>query len=115
MRASVRGENLVVEVFDAETETRHTDVLERVEFRLVQRCGLALKRDLFRVCPTHVTIQTFNEITQLPVADVRRSAATEVSETELPSLKRSGAAVEFVLLDQRVEIDLDLRSVLVGV
>src|ERR1043165_3649519 len=115
MRAAVSGEYLVVEVLDAETETRHPDVLQRFEFRLVQRTRLALKRDLFRICPTHVPIQTLDEITQLPVADVRRSAAAELNETKSPSLKRSGAAVEFVLLDQRVEIDLDLGSVLVGV
>src|SRR5689334_4801164 len=115
MRASVRGENLVIEVLDAETETRHTDVFQRLEFRLVQRAGLTFKRDFFRVCPTHVTIQTLDEITQLPIADIRRRAAAEVSETKPTSLKRSGATVELVLFDQRVEIDLDLGSILVGI
>jgi hypothetical protein len=62
-----------------------------------------------------VTIQTLDEISELPVADVRRSAAAEVSETKLPSLNSSGAAVEFVLFDECVEIDFDLGSILVDV
>ena len=36
-------------------------------------------------------------------------------QTAVPSLKRGRAAVEFVLFDQRVEIDLNLGGVLVGV
>jgi hypothetical protein len=95
-------------VFDTQTETRHTDVFQRLKLVFVQRPGFALKRHFFCVSPTHVTIQTLDEISQLLLADIRRSAATEVSKPELSSLKSSCAAVEFVLLDQRIEVDLDL-------
>src|ERR1043165_6943868 len=115
MRATVGGEDLVVEVFDAETETRHADRFERFEFRLLQRPRLALESHFFCIAPTHVTIETFDKITQLLVADVRRSAAAEVSEAKLASCERRHTTVKLVLLDQRVEIDLDLGSVLIRV
>src|SRR4029078_5780339 len=115
MRATVGSEDLVVEVFDAETQTRHTDRFERFEFRFLQRPRLAFKRDLFRVLPTHVTIETVDEITQLLVADVRRRATAEVSEAKLASCKRRHATVKLVLFDQRVEVDLDLGCVLICV
>jgi hypothetical protein len=115
MSASVGGQNLIVEVFDAETETRHADRFERFEFRFLQGTRLALERDLFRFVPTHVTIETVDEITQLLVADVRRRAAAEVSKAKLASFERRHATVKLVLFDQCVEIDLDLGSVLVGI
>src|SRR5215813_11864860 len=103
MRATVGGEDFIVEVFDAETETRHTDRLERLEFRLLQRSRLALESDFFCIVPTHVTIETVDEITQLLIADVRRRAATEVREAKLAPCERRHATVKFVLFDQRVE------------
>src|SRR6185369_7436958 len=115
MRAPVSGENLVVEVFDTKTQSRDSDVFERFEFRFLDRARLTFERDFFRVRPTHVLIQSIDEIAQLFLADVRRRAATEICEPELPPCKGRHAAVKFVLFDQRVEIDLDLGGVLVSV
>src|SRR5689334_14092870 len=115
MRATIGGEDLIVKVFDAETQTRHTDRFKRFEFRFLQRPRLAFKRDFFRVLPTHVTIETIDEITQLLLADVRRRATAEVSEAKLASFERRRATVKLVLFDQRVEIDLDLGGVLIRV
>src|ERR1044072_3931419 len=115
MCATVCGEDLVVEVFDTETESRYSDRFQCFELRLLYRAGLALESDLFSVLPAHVFIQTIDEITQLALTDVRRCAAAEISKTKLPPLKRRHAAVELVFFDQRVEIDLDLRSILVRV
>src|ERR1051325_9686643 len=115
MRAAVGGKDLVVEMFDTETETRDTDVFECLKLRLVNRPGLAFESDFFGVGPAHVTIKSIDEIAQLPLADVRRRAAAEVREAQLAALKSGHAAVELVLFDQRIEIDLDLRGVLVGV
>src|SRR5262245_42307860 len=115
MSAAVRGEDLVVEVFDAETQTRHADVFQGFQFRLLNRAGLTLERDLFSVVPRHVPVQTVDEITQLFLADVRRSAAAEISKAQLSSLKSGRAAVELVLFNECVEIDLDLGRVFVDV
>src|SRR4051812_43158951 len=115
MRTPIRGENLVIKVFDAETQTRDADLLQRLQFRFLNRAGLTLERHFFSVLPTDVSIQTIDEISQLLVADVRRRAAAEVCKAKLPALKSGHATVELVLFDQRVEIDLDLRSVLVRV
>src|ERR1041384_429043 len=115
MRATIGGEDLVVKVFDAETKTRHADRFQRFEFRFLQCSRLAFKRDLFRVLPTHVTIETIDEITQLLLANVRWRATAEVSEAKLTSCKRRHATVKLVLFDQRVEIDFDLGGVLIGV
>src|SRR5262245_61661956 len=60
-------------------------------------------------------IEPFHEIAKLLFADIRRRAAAEIGQPELPPLQSGHAAVDFILLDQRVEIDLDLRSVLVRV
>ena len=62
-----------------------------------------------------MTIESFDQVVKLLFADVRRRAAAEVSKPQLPALKGAGAAVNLILLDQRVEIDLDLGGVLVGV
>src|SRR3569832_446809 len=115
MRTTVRGEDLVVEVFDAETQSRHADLFQRLQFRLLNRARLTLESNFFRVLPTDVTIQTIDEITQLFLTDVRRRAAAEVGKAKLTALKRRHATVELVLFDQRVEVHLDLRRVLVCV
>src|SRR5919205_407362 len=115
MRAAVCREDLVVEVFDAETQARDADLFQRLQLRLLNRAGLTLERDFFRVLPTDVSIQTIDEISQLLLTDVRRCAAAEVCKAKLAPLERGHAAVELVLLDQRVEVDLDLRRVLVCV
>src|SRR5262245_5802298 len=60
-------------------------------------------------------VESIHQIAKLLFADVGRRAAAEVGEPELPPLQCVHAAVDFILLDQRVEIDLDLRSVLVRV
>ena len=78
-------------------------------------CRAHTQSDLFRVFPTHVSIQTIDEIMQLLLTDVRWRAAAEVCKAKLPALERGHAAVELVLFDQRVEIDFDLGSVLVCV
>ena len=72
MRAPVSSKDLVVEVFDTETESRDSDRFQRFEFRLLYGAGLTLESDLFRVFPAHVSIQTIDEIMQLFLADVRR-------------------------------------------
>src|SRR6185503_2060893 len=108
MRAAISGEDLIVEVFDTETQTRYADLFECFELPFLQRAGLTLKRHFFGVGPTHVSIESIDEIMQLTLADVRRRAAAEVREAQLATLKSRHTAVEFVLFDQRVEIDLDL-------
>src|SRR6185369_10894950 len=115
MRATICSEDFVVEVFDAKAQTRHADCFECFEFRFLNRAGLTLERYFFSVLPTDVSIQTTDEIPQLLLTDVRRCAAAEVCEAKLASLKPRAAAVELVLFDQRIEVDLDLRRVLVCV
>src|SRR5215217_2338939 len=115
MRATICREDFVVEVFDAKAQTRNADRFECFEFRFLNRAGLTLERYFFSVLPTDVSIQTIDEITQLLLTDVRRCAAAEVREAKLASLKRRHAAVELVLFDQRVEVDLDLGRVFVCV
>ena len=102
-------------MFDTETESRDSDRFQGFEFRFLYRARLALESDLFRVFPTHVPIQTIDEIMQLFLADVRRRAAAEIGKPQLPPMERRHAAVEFILFDQRVEIDLDLGCILVCV
>src|SRR5262245_7012382 len=106
MRAAVGGQNVVVEMFDTQTQARDADLFKCLELCFLDGAGFALKRNFLGVSPTDVAIESVDEVTQLPVADVRRRAAAEVGETQLAALKRGHAAVELVLLDQRVEIDL---------
>src|SRR5262245_51619717 len=99
MRPAVGGKNLVIEMFDTKTQTRNADLFQRLKLVLVDGAGFTFKRDLFGVSPAHMTVQTIDQIAQLFVADIRRSAATKIRKAKLASLKRSGAAVEFVLLN----------------
>ena len=59
------------------------------KLRFLQRAGFALKRDFFGILPTHVTVETVDQIVELLFADVRRRAAAEVGKPQLPPLKRS--------------------------
>ncbi len=70
MRASVSLQHVVVEVFDAEAEPGHTDLLQRLELRLSQGAGLALEGDLLGVLPTHVPVESFDQVVELLLADV---------------------------------------------
>src|SRR5215216_715051 len=111
MRAPVGGEDLVVEVFNAEAESRDSNLFHRLQLCLLNRTGLTFERYFFRVVPTHVTIETIDEISQLLLTDVRGCPSAEIRKAKLAALKRGHAAVELVLFDQRVEVDLDLGSV----
>src|SRR5678816_1838950 len=113
MCTPVGRKDLVVEVFDTQAQTCHTDLFHRLQLRFLNRARFTLKRDFLRVLPTDMLVQTIDEITQLLLTDVRRCAAAEVCKTKLPSLKSGHAAVELILFDESVEVDLDLRSVLV--
>src|SRR5215510_6253348 len=115
MSAAVGGQNVVVEMFDAEAQSRDADFFQRFELRFAERARLALECDLFGVLPTHMPVESFHEIAKLLFADIGRRAAAEVGQPELPPLQSGHAAVDFILPDQRVQIDLDLRSVLVSV
>ena len=87
MRAAIRRENLVVEMFDAEAQSRDADLLERFELRFLQRARLAFEGDFFGVLPAHMAIESIDQVVQLLFADVRRRAAAEVGEPQLPALK----------------------------
>src|SRR5678816_3409343 len=115
MCTPVGRKDLVVEVFDTQAQTCHTDLFHRLQLRFLNRARFTLKRDFLRVLPTDMLVQTIDEITQLLLTDVRRRAATKISKAKLPSLKPEAAAVELVLFDQCVEVNLDLRRVLIGV
>src|SRR6185503_6813828 len=115
MRAAVCFEDRIVEVLDSDAEPRDSDFLERFELRLSQSAGLAFESDLARVFPAHVLVQTFDEIMELLLADVRRRAAAKINKPELAALERIRAAVELILFDQRIEIAFDLRGVFVGI
>ena len=99
MSATVGCENLVVEVFDTETESCDADLFECLQFCFLQRARLTFERHFFRVRPAHVTIQTVDEITQLFLADVRRRAAAEIRKPKLAPLERRHAAVKLILFD----------------
>ncbi len=72
-----------------ETQSRDADLFQRFELRFLQRAGLALESDFFGILPTHVAIEAIDQVMKLLFADVRRRAAAEVSEAQLPPLKRA--------------------------
>src|SRR5262245_16285977 len=115
MGAAVSRQNVVIEMLDAEAQSRDADLFQRFELRFAERARLALERDFFGVLPTHMPVESVHQRAKLLFADVGRRAAPEVGQPELPPLQCGHAAVDFILFDQRVEIDLDLRSVLVRV
>src|SRR5688572_10045279 len=106
-------ENLIIEILDAQAQTRDADFLERLDLRLVQGARLALKRDLLGIIPAHMPIEALNEMKELLLADVRGRPAAEIGEAELPALQRGHTAVSLHLLDEGAEVDLDLGGILV--
>src|SRR5512143_2498210 len=97
MGSAVSFQNIIVEMFHAQAEARYPDILQRLELRLSQRAGFALKGDFLGILPAHVPVKTFHQVVQLLLADVRRRPTTEVSEPKLPALKGARAAIDFVL------------------
>src|ERR1044072_7754629 len=99
----------------AEAESRDSNLFERFKLRFSQRARLALEGDFFSRLPAHVAVEPLYEMVELPFADIRRRAAAEVGEAQLPTLKSARAAIDFILFDERFDIKLDFSGVLVRV
>jgi len=59
--------------------------------------------------------ETLDQPVELLLADIRRRAAAEVGEPKLAPLKGRAAAVDLVIFNQGIEINFDLRGILVRV
>src|SRR5215475_866566 len=70
MGASVGGQNVVVEMLDAEAQSRDADIFQSFELRFAERSRLALESDFFGVLPTHMPVESVDEIAKLLFADV---------------------------------------------
>src|SRR5215216_6457952 len=60
-------------------------------------------------------IESFNKAIKLFLAYIRRRAASEVCEPELPTLKSARATIDFILFNESLEVKLYLGRVLVRV
>ncbi len=115
MRASVGGEDLVVEVFDAKAEPGHAEPADDAKLGLGQRARLALERDLRRVTPGRGRGQPVHQSFELAGRQKRRRAAAEVDKVDRPPGKDRQARVQLPLARQHVEIRAHFLGVLVGV
>src|SRR6266508_4561257 len=62
-----------------------------------------------------MAVQTIYQIMQLLFTYIGRSTTPEICEADLPALKAARATVEFSLFDESIEIEFDLRGVLVSI
>ena len=115
VRAPVDLEDVIVEVLDAEAETRHAHLANGGELGFGERAGLALERDFLGRCPRRDGRQPLHESAQLPHRQKRRRAAAEVHEVDRPAVDRRIGAVELPLARHHVEVLFDFLRVLVGV
>ena len=61
MGSAIDPEHLIVEMLDAETQPRYADLLDRLEFGLFERAGLALKSHLSGGFPCPVFVDAIDE------------------------------------------------------
>jgi len=62
-----------------------------------------------------MAVQTIYQIMQLLFTYIGRRTTPEIYEAKLPALKGACATVEFRLFDESIEIEFDLRGVLVRI
>ena len=65
MRATVDFQNVIVEVFDSEAQTRHAQIANRLQLVLGQGAGLAFKRDFLDFIPRQHRFHAVGEMLQL--------------------------------------------------
>src|SRR6185295_17713073 len=115
MRAAVDLEDAVVEILDAEAQTRDAHSPDGGELRVGQRARLALEGDFFGRRPRRHRGEPADQALELLRREKRRRAAAEVHEVERASGYRGKLPVELPLARERVEILADLGRILVGV
>ena len=106
---------LVVEVLDAEAETRDPHPPDRRELRLRQRPGLALEGDFFGARPRRDRRQAPDQALELRRREKRRGAPAEVHEINRPAGDSLERRVELPLARQEIEVRLDFLRVAIGV
>src|SRR5262245_24396146 len=115
MGAAIGLENPVVEVFNAQAQTRHARILERLKLVLLQRAGLALERYLGRVVPRKDRLHALKQSAKLRRAQIGRRAAAEIDEVKLALRERGPSAIQFDLACQCIKINFDVAGILVRV
>ena len=65
MSPTVLFQDRVIKVLDAQAQTRHADLFERLDLGFGQRARLAFERDFFGLVPTDVGSQAIDQRVQL--------------------------------------------------
>ncbi len=101
---AIDRQNLVIEMLDAQAEPGHADLLDRLELGFLERARLAFEGDFPGRVPVPVVVDPLDQALELCIAQVRRRAAAEVDEFELPAAKPAPVGIQRDLARQGVEI-----------
>ena len=112
---AVFGEDFIVQVFHAEAEAGYADRPNRLQLRLCEGAGFTLKRDFLCVIPREHRFHPRYQRLQVLDADIGRRAAAEIDEFQRAICDCRLRAVELHLFRQRVQVNVNLRTVLIGV
>src|SRR5690348_10522861 len=88
---------------------------EHFELVLLERAGFALEGHFASLLPRHDRAESGHEPIELRGAEIGRRAAAEVDVIERPAADARCLAQQFDFFKERVEIDLDVLGVLVGI
>ena len=115
MGAAVDLKDVIVEILHAQAQTRHADLVQRLQFLIRQRARLALEGHLLHLVPGQQRFHAVREMKQLAAGKVTRRAATEINEARLAFADKRLVRINRQLLQHRVEIAFDGVRILVRV
>ena len=115
MGPAIHFENVVVKVFNPETEARHSDFTKGLQFLFREGAWLALKGDFLGLVPGEKIFHPISQVLELTDREITGCSPAKIDELRLPPGEIFGARIAFKLLDAGIEIGIDLVRILVGV
>ena len=97
MSPAVLAKDVIIEMLDAEAQPRDADFAKRVDLGFRERARLAFESDFLGRVPRNVCPQPIDQPLQLPGAEKRRRAATEINKAERPAAHDRQLADQFDL------------------
>ena len=113
--ASVDFQDVVIEVFDAQTQSGDTHFADGPQLVIGECAGLGFEGDFGRFIPREQALHAFGEIPELVRRQVARSASSKINEAGFPASDHRLLGVAGNVFEQRIEVGLDVVGILVGV
>ena len=115
MRPTIDLENVVVKVFNTQTQARHPDIFNRRELARIQGSRFTLKGHFLGIVPWKNGFHSVSQLSQLLRREIRGRPSTKINELGLSSLDERLASHHLKFGHRRVQVVLDLIRTLIGI